>query len=158
MVFLLHHSVKLIFLIYSSEQIPDSQPEEDLTNLAPVLGPVGLDLVPRPLVVGVVLVAGAQRGLGRLGLQHEALTPPGVVHLLVGRAELPRAGVVPGGAPLDHDVALAVGLGAPLAGGQLALRVQPEHLVAAEAVASRRGALENGLFTVKEGKFSLNLV
>ena len=106
-------------------------------NSALVLGPVGRDLLPDPLVVGVVAVARPHDGPGALGLQRQAVAARPVVHLLLALPVLPGPGVVAELAPGHGDAAaVLVHLRAPLAGRELALGVQAEQLVAAEAVAA----------------------
>ncbi len=46
-----------------------------------VLCPVGLNLLPGPLVVRVVVVTGAEDGAGGLGLKGQALALLAVIHL-----------------------------------------------------------------------------
>ena len=96
-------------------------------------------------MVGVVPVARPQYQLRGLGFQTQALAALPVVHLLLGLAVLPGPGVVSGAAPVDGDGPGAVRVRAPLARGQLALRVQPEELVPAETVATGGGDLEKKL-------------
>ena len=70
-----------------------------------VLCPVGRDLLPAPLVVGVVPVARAHDGPGALGFQCQAVARRPVVHLLLALPVLPGAGVVAELAPRDQDAA-----------------------------------------------------